>query len=151
MIKKPIIAIEQIDGQMESDEPTITIDLTISAVQVVDAYCSMEDNLCYGEVDKKVLFIGDETSSEIKEANSDNTLFTFEIQVENEETFLVKLQEWFDTWDPLYNGKPCGKLVKWKKEIEIYSPLFQWFSSGLYPVFPRPVFQIESINGGEKT
>ena len=68
VIKRPFIAIEQIDGQLESDEPTITLDLTISADTVMNAYCSMEDNLClvcYGEVDKKVLVKGDETSSEV--------------------------------------------------------------------------------------
>ena len=63
---------------------TCTFDLTISAVQLLDAYCSMEDNLCYGDFDKKVLDIGDVPSSEVKEANSENTFFTFEIKVENE-------------------------------------------------------------------
>ena len=113
VIKRPIIAIEQIDGQMESAEPTLTFDLTISAVNDVDAYCSMEDNLCYGdEVDEKVLDISDEQLSEVRELNTGNTLYTFAIKVVNEEIFLQKLYERFNSWEPLYFGKPRGKLMK---------------------------------------
>ena len=72
----------------------------------------MEGNHCYIDVDKKVLSIGDETSSEEKEANTENTLFTFKIKVENEEIFLEKLYQRFESWDPLYFGKPRRKLVK---------------------------------------
>ena len=79
----------------------------------MDAYCSMEDNLCYGDdVDAKVHSIGDEPSSEVKEPDSENTLFTFEIQVENDKKFLEKLFHRFETWNPLYYGKPRGRLVK---------------------------------------
>ena len=109
--------IEQIDGQIESTVTTLNFDLTISAVQLLDAYCSIEDNLCYGDVDAKVLFISENPSSQVKETNSENTLFTLEIQVENDETFLAKLQKRFDSWDPLYFGKPRGKLVKSMKRI----------------------------------
>ena len=116
MIKRPFIAIDQIDGQTESAEPTLTFDLTISAVNHVDAYCSMEDNLCYGdEVDEKVLDIGDKQSSEVREVNTGNTLYTFPIKVVNEETFLQKLYERFNSWDPLYFGKPRGKLMNFKQ------------------------------------
>ena len=41
---------------------------------------SMEDNLCYGYVDKKLLFINELPSSEVKETYSENGLFTFAIQ-----------------------------------------------------------------------
>ena len=62
--------IEQIDGQIESS--LISFDLTISATNIVDAYCSMEDNLCYGDIDEKVHTIGDAPSSEVKEPEGEN-------------------------------------------------------------------------------
>ena len=104
-------------SMIESKEPII-FDLTISAVQLVDAYCSIEDNLCYGEVDEKVLFISEVPSSEVQETNSENTLFTLEIKVENEDSFLEKLYERFNSWDPLYYGNPRGKLVKSTKRLK---------------------------------
>lgn len=109
--------IEQVDGGIEPAAATVTFDLTISAVQLVDAYCSIEDNLCYGEVDKKLIFINEKPSSEVKETNSENTLFTFDIQFENEEKSLEQLYERFKSWDPLYFGKPRGKLVNSAKRL----------------------------------
>ena len=42
--KKTFIAIEQIDGMIESKEPTITFDLTISAKQLVDCNNNNREN-----------------------------------------------------------------------------------------------------------
>ena len=113
VIKRPFIAIDQIDGQTESSESTITFDLTISACQVEDAFRSFEENLCRGVgSDEKVPFISEVPSSEVRELNSDNVLYTLEVQVINEEKFLEKVSNQFESWDPLYYGKPRGKLVK---------------------------------------
>ena len=108
--------IEEIDGGIETsvtieDETTITFDLTISAHQLVDAYCSIEDNLCHSQEDnEKIPFISEIPSSE--ELDGENILFTLEVQIKNEEKFLKKVLNRFDTWDPLYFKKPRGKLVK---------------------------------------
>ena len=115
--------IEQIDGQtttgeIESPVTECTIDLTISAKTALDAYSSIEINLRHGdEVDKKVFFINEVPSSEIKETNVENSLFTLEIRVDTEETFLKKLYERFESWDPLYCGNPCGKLIEHSRRI----------------------------------
>ena len=111
--KQKIGVIDQIDGQ--TDSPTVTFDLTISAVEVLDAFLSIEDNLCGGleNAIEKVPFISEEPSIEERDTNSDNnTLFTLEVQVINEETFLEKVRKIFDSWEPLYWGKPRRKLVK---------------------------------------
>ena len=115
MIKRPFNAIDQIDGEAaaESSESTVTFDLTISASDVDDAFCSIEENLCRGVGSaEKVPFISEEASSEVMELNSDNVLYTLEVQVINEKNFLEKVLNQFDSWDPLYYGKPRGKLVK---------------------------------------
>ena len=110
--------IEEIDGGIETsvtieDETTITFDLTISAHQLVDAYCSIEDNLCHSQEDnEKIPFISEIPSSEVRELDGENILFTLEVQIKNEEMFLKKVLSRFDTWDPLYFEKPRGKLVK---------------------------------------
>ena len=51
-------------------------------------------------------------ASEVRDTNSDETLFTLEVQVVNDETFLETVREIFESWDPLYWGKARGKLVK---------------------------------------
>ena len=100
------------DKIIGNNEATVTYDLTISAHQLVDAYCSIEDNLCHTKEDNEnIPFISETPSSEVTEIDSENTLFTLEIQVNNEETFLKKVLHRFDTWDPLYFKKPRGKLV----------------------------------------
>ena len=80
--------IDQIDGQAES--PTVTFDLSISSVAVLDAFLSIEDNLCGGIEDaiEKVPFISEVPSQEVRDTKSDETLFTLEVQVINDETFL---------------------------------------------------------------
>ena len=70
-------------------------------------------------VDEKVLFINEVPLREVKEINSENTLFTLEIRVENDEKFLEQLHERFNSWYPFYSGSldPRGKLLKSTRRI----------------------------------
>ena len=113
-VKQKLGVIEQIDGQIDSSD-TVTFDLTISAVEVDDAFLSIEDNLCHGDEYLKVPFISEIPSCEVREG--ENTLFTLEVQISNDEEFLDTVYERFNNWDPLYYGKPRGKLVKFVKRI----------------------------------
>ena len=113
--------IEQIDGQMESPTatPTVTFDLTISAETIDDAFLSIEDNLCAGEENQlqKVPFKSEVPSCKVRDTDSEDTLFTLEVKVIYEETFLEKVHSRFESWDPLFWGKKRGKLVKFVKRI----------------------------------
>ena len=101
------------DKIIGNNEATVTYDLTISAHQLVDAYCSIEDNLCHSKEDSEnIPFISETPSSEVMDLDGENTLFTLEIQIINEESFLKKVLQQFNTWDPLYFKKPRGKLVE---------------------------------------
>ena len=83
-----------IDGQKISSEPTITFDLTISSFKVLDAFGSIEENLCRTEEDfYNVPFISEKPSKEVFDQNSENYHFTFEVQIKNDETFLKKVLE----------------------------------------------------------
>ena len=113
VLKRPFISIEQIDGQTDSTEATITFDLTISSPSSEDAFRSIEENLCRGVgSDLKVPFISEVPSREVLEPNSENVQFTLEVQVINEKKFLETVSNQIDNWDPLYFGKHRGKLVK---------------------------------------
>ena len=104
--------IDQIDGQIEAPKSLVTFDLSISAVDVDDAFCSIEENLCHGDDQlTKVPFISETASCEVREDNSDNSIFTMEVQVVNDKHFLEKVNERFKNWDPLWYGKPCGCLL----------------------------------------
>ena len=106
-------AIEQIDGNIES---TVTYDLTISAANEHEAFCSIEENLCRGDDGDKIPFISEVPSKEVKdEDNNENMLFTMEIKIENDSKFLAKVEKTFRNWDPLYFGRPRGILVKFVK------------------------------------
>lgn len=108
--------IEQIDGNIES--VPVTYDLTISAMTDLDAFCSIEENLCSAEDSPRIPFISDIPSEEeTDENNPGNTLFTMEIKVENERNFLAKVEKTFRNWEPLWYGKPRGTLVRFKKRI----------------------------------
>ena len=75
-----IPAIEEVEKKDDENiESTLTFDLTISAVTFLDAFGSVEENLCNDE--SKVLFIGDVPSkAERDEKNEKNTLYTFELR-----------------------------------------------------------------------
>ena len=112
MIKRLLFSIDQIDGQAESSESVITFDLTISSPTSEDAFRSIEENLCRGVgSDEKVPFISEVPSREVPEPNSDNVHYTLEVHVINEKNFLEIVSNQFNSWDPLYFGKPRGKLV----------------------------------------
>ena len=110
--------IDQIDGQIEASKSLITFDLSISAVDIDDAFCSIEENLCHGDNQLiNVPFISETSSCEVREKNSENTIFTLEVQVIDEKNFLEKVHKRFDNWDPLWYGKPRGKLIKFVKRL----------------------------------
>ena len=73
-------------------------------MKVLDAFLSIEDNLCGGIEDaiEKVPFISEVPSYEVRDTKSDETLFTLEVQVINDETFLEIVHKRFESWDPLY-------------------------------------------------
>ena len=105
-----------IDGQKISSEPTITFDLTISSFKVLDAFGSIEENLCRTEEDfYNVPFISEKPSKEVCNPNSDNHHFTIEVQIKNDETFLKKVLACFESWRPLFCGEPRGKLIDVKR------------------------------------
>ena len=84
--------IEQIDGNAES-ETIASYDLTISALDADDAYLNIEENLLTMENSPRIPFISNVASKEVKDKNSeDYTLYTLEVQIENEKNFLTKLQ-----------------------------------------------------------
>ena len=90
--------IEQIDGNIES---TVAYDLTISAVNLFDAFCSIEENLCSAEDSPKIPFISEIPSKEeVDINNAENTLFTLEVKFDNEKKFLARVEETFRNWDP---------------------------------------------------
>ena len=125
----PNKTIEQLDGVTEPDkddsidevekkddgnkESTVSFDLTISAVTFLGAFGSIEENLCDDE-DGAYFFVIAEVPSEAvrDEKNQKNTLFTLELRVVNDKTFLSKLEKKFNSWVPLWHGLPRGILVK---------------------------------------
>ena len=126
--------IEQVDGVNESDnddsieevekkdeeniESNLTFDLTISAVAVsfLDAFGSIEENLCRDEDESKVLFISEVHSKAVNDETNDvNTLYTLKIRVVNDKMFLAKLEKKFHNWYPLWHGQPRGTLRKFLK------------------------------------
>ena len=125
--------IEQVDGVNESenddsidevekkddenfDESILTFDLTISAVTFLDAFGSIEENLCADKDESKILFISEAPSKAARdERNEGNTLYTLEIRVVKDKTFLAKLEMKFHNWKPLWHGEPRGILCKFLK------------------------------------
>ena len=81
----------------------MSYDLTISAASAFDAFLNIEENLCSKEDSPRIPFISKVPSKELRdENNKDRTLFTLEIQVENEKNFLAKVENTFHKWDPLW-------------------------------------------------
>ena len=127
----PNRTIDQLDGVTErekddaidevkkkDDELFITFDLTIRAFTFLDAFGSIEENLNLDEYGPKIPFIGEVPSRAIKDEKSEeNTLYTLEIKVVNDETFLEILETKFLNWDPLWHGKPRGALLKFVKRL----------------------------------
>ena len=100
----------------ETIESTVTFDLTISAVTFLDAFASIDENLSIDEYGDKIPFISEVPSREERdETNKGNTLYTLEIRVVNEKTFLEQLEKKFHNWVPLWNGQPRGVLLKFLK------------------------------------
>ena len=96
--------IEQIDGNAES-ETIASYDLTISALDADDAYLNIEENLLTMENSPRIPFISNVASKEVKDKNSeDYTLYTLEVQIENEKNFLAKVENIFHNWDPSWYG-----------------------------------------------
>ena len=107
--------IEQIDGNIDS---TVTYDLTISAETFIDAFSSIEENLCSAEFDPKIPFISTVPSTTMNDDNNeDNRLYTIEVRFDNEKKFLSKIEIIFQNWEPMRFGKPKGTLLKFEKRI----------------------------------
>ena len=71
-------------------------------LHLILSYCSIEDHFLTGDDHLKVPFISEKPSSEVSDLESDNTLFTLEVQVDNDELFLNRVYQIFDSWDPYY-------------------------------------------------
>ena len=92
----PNKTIEQLDGVNELDkdesvdelerkddgniELTVNFDLTISALSFLDAFGSIEENLCNDEDESKILISNVPSRAVIDEKNEGNTLYTLEIK-----------------------------------------------------------------------
>ena len=100
---------------MTSHKRNLTLIYKNLIVTDLDAFCSIEENLCSAEDSPRISDIP--SKEETDENNAGNTLFTMEIKVENDRNFLAKVEKTFHNWNPLWYGKPPGTLVTFKKRI----------------------------------
>ena len=76
---------------MTSHKRNLTLIYKNLIVTDLDAFCSIEENLCSAEDSPRISDIP--SKEETDENNAGNTLFTMEIKVENDKEFLAKVEK----------------------------------------------------------